>query len=314
MILILSDTSDVTTYHVARWLEYLGKEVCIITDEDRVEVVTITHDDLVLKLDDQTIDLKNISAYWYRRGDIVLATEPALLNYPTDVRSELKKETASIIGIIYRRLAGCRCLGTIWNADVNRVLTMDMAKEEGLTIPDYCICSSKTTLTAFREKHTQIVTKPVWNGLSCFEDNILYTNHTHLFTDDDFAALPEIFYPSYFVSYVEKKYELRIFYLDGQCHTMAILSQNDEQTKIDFRHYNTQKPNRNLPYLLPKNVEAKIDQLMKRLRLKTGSIDMIVTNADEFIFLEVNPVGQFLNLSHTCNYNLEKNVASYLAG
>jgi glutathione synthase/RimK-type ligase-like ATP-grasp enzyme len=94
---------------------------------------------------------------------------------------------------------------------------------------------------------------------------------------------------------------------------MAILSQNDEQTKIDFRHYNAQKPNRNVPYLLPEEISIKIDRLMKKLRLKTGSVDMIVTGADEFFFLEVNPVGQFLNVSHTCNYNLEKKVAAYLA-
>jgi D-alanine-D-alanine ligase-like ATP-grasp enzyme len=48
---------------------------------------------------------------------------------------------------------------------------------------------------------------------------------------------------------------------------------------------------------------------MQKLKLNTGSIDMIYTNDSKFIFLEVNPVGQFGMVSKPCNYNLEKKIA-----
>lgn len=93
--------------------------------------------------------------------------------------------------------------------------------------------------------------------------------------------------------------------------SMAILSQNDEQTQIDFRNYNNEKPNRNVPYNLPDEIKKKIILLMEKLKLNCGSIDIIVTPKNEYIFLEVNPIGQFGMVSNPCNYNLHKEIASF---
>lgn len=54
---------------------------------------------------------------------------------------------------------------------------------------------------------------------------------------------------------LEKKYELRIFYLNGKMYPMAIFSQKDNQTQLDFRNYNWEKPNRMEPCKL--NVDLK---------------------------------------------------------
>ena len=83
-------------------------------------------------------------------------------------------------------------------------------------------------------------------------------------------------------------------------------------TKIDFRNYNRKKPNRTPPYDLPNRIEKKIKSCMKALNLNSGSIDMIVTPNDDYIFLEVNPVGMFWQVSFPCNYNIEEQIAKYL--
>ena len=49
--------------------------------------------------------------------------------------------------------------------------------------------------------------------------------------------------------------------------------------------------------------------LMKQLQLESGSIDMVVTPNNEYVFLEVNPVGQFDYVSKLCNYFIEKEIA-----
>ena len=51
---------------------------------------------------------------------------------------------------------------------------------------------------------------------------------------------------------------------------------------------------------------------MKNLKLDTGSIDMIVTLDGEYVFLEINPIGQFGMVSYHCNYHLEKRIAEYI--
>lgn len=93
---------------------------------------------------------------------------------------------------------------------------------------------------------------------------------------------------------------------------MAIFSQEDQQTEVDFRNYNFEKPNRTVPFLLPIDLQEKLIQLMKNLHLKSGSIDMVLTEEGDYVFLEVNPVGQFGMVSSPCNYELSKLIAETL--
>ena len=90
----------------------------------------------------------------------------------------------------------------------------------------------------------------------------------------------------------------------------AIISQNDEQTKLIIESIIQIFPIE-MCYKLPNEIEEKADKLMKLLDLNCGSIDFI-KSGDKFYFLEINPTGQFLGLSITCNYNLDKEIASYL--
>jgi glutathione synthase/RimK-type ligase-like ATP-grasp enzyme len=50
---------------------------------------------------------------------------------------------------------------------------------------------------------------------------------------------------------------------------------------------------------------------MQALDLNSGSLDFIKA-ADQFYFLEINAIGQFLGLSDACNYGLEREIAAHL--
>ena len=51
---------------------------------------------------------------------------------------------------------------------------------------------------------------------------------------------------------------------------------------------------------------------MDLLNLDNGSIDIILTPDKEYVFLEVNAVGQFGMVSVPCNYFLEEKFADFL--
>ena len=85
-----------------------------------------------------------------------------------------------------------------------------------------------------------------------------------------------------------------------------------KKTNIDFRNYDTENPNRTVPYKLSNKMNEKIDNLMKLLGLNTGSIDILVDKNLNHYFLEVNPVGQFGMVSYPCNYNLEEKISNFL--
>ncbi len=48
---------------------------------------------------------------------------------------------------------------------------------------------------------------------------------------------------------------------------------------------------------------------MNRLNLGSGSIDLLYSNSNEFVLLEINPMGQFSFYSYICNYYVEKIIA-----
>jgi glutathione synthase/RimK-type ligase-like ATP-grasp enzyme len=107
-------------------------------------------------------------------------------------------------------------------------------------------------------------------------------------------------------------YELRIFFLGEKYFPMAIFSQGNRNTEVDYRHYDEKKENRAVPYVLPNDLENKLKRLMMKIGLNSGSIDIIVDDNYDYIFLEVNPVGQFEWLSANCNYFIEREIAKYI--
>lgn len=71
--------------------------------------------------------------------------------------------------------------------------------------------------------------------------------------------------------------ELRVFYVLGEFYSMAIFSQENENTSIDFRNYDYDNPTNNAPYSLP---APSKDKLIKLLNLRTGSIDLILDHSN----------------------------------
>jgi glutathione synthase/RimK-type ligase-like ATP-grasp enzyme len=76
---------------------------------------------------------------------------------------------------------------------------------------------------------------------------------------------------------------------------VEIHSQGDPRGRIDFRLALAENPSA-LPHVvheLPARVSEQVLALVRALNLVTCAIDMVVTPAGDYVFLEVNPSGQF---------------------
>lgn len=196
----------------------------------------------------------------------------------------------------------------------NKIYDLFLAQKVGLNIPDSIITNIKKDVLYFLDKHKQVITKSITIYPRLFyEDKVYSSNKTIIVSQEHIDNLHETFAISLFQEYTEKKIEIRIFYFDNTFFSMAIFSQNDPQTQIDFRNYNYEKPNRNIPFKLPKKIESKLKKFIKLKKISSCSIDLIVTPENEFVFLEVNPQGQFEWISYYCNYHIEKKIANHLS-
>jgi glutathione synthase/RimK-type ligase-like ATP-grasp enzyme len=136
----------------------------------------------------------------------------------------------------------------------------------------------------------------------------MYTSEARI----DTKEVEEFFFPTLFQEMIDKDVEIRTFVIEKKIYSMAIFSQLDRQTQVDFRRYNHNKMNRMVPFKLPTNLEVKIINFMQSINLNTGSIDFIKGKDGNYYFLEINPTGQYGFLSAMCNYNLDEVIARQL--
>ncbi len=315
MILILSDERDSSTNRVIDWIWQKKEPFSILRDSSlKLCKAEIGENGVNLYLNDTNVN--EFKSYWYRRGAIRTHSmlSPVLEKENREIEkirqsSHLDIERLQNYFDLRLKSGDVNALGSFLNNKVNKMENLCIAKEVGLNIPKTLITNSKKDLLDYFGDREFIV-KPIGEArVYNDEESEVYT-YTSLV---DKESLEEQFHVSLFQEKIEKKYEIRVFVLGDTCYSMAILSQRNESTAVDFRNYDNKTPNRNVPYQLPTEIENGVLNFMKKADLKSGSVDLMVTPDNKYVFLEVNPVGQFGMVSRPCNYNLEKKIADYLA-
>lgn len=320
-ILIITTENDPSTDEVMNWLRRSNTKVLRINESPALSVEAIDIFEgtgISLLSAGQYIRLDEINSFWHRRGNFTIdfpKIEPAEdFPFGRELQQNLREELRKTGELIHYKLRQKKHLGNYFQTNINKLIVLEKAASLGISIPPTLITTRKSQLTAFRQKHREIICKAISESVMFSEPGIgCVYNYTYVLTEEALDKLETNFALSLFQKKVDKKLELRIFYLNGEFYPMAIFSQSDSQTLIDFRKYNWEKPNRTVPFNLPTPVKDKLHALMTALQLNTGSIDMALTKEDDFVFFEVNPVGQFGMTSYPCNYYIEKKIAKFLS-
>jgi ATP-GRASP peptide maturase of grasp-with-spasm system len=333
-ILILGEYSEKIVDEIIHWIiYYTGLKIIRLNVEDKIEVLDISISNteftrFKLKINsDITIDSNDIFAYYYRRGYLRFynvnirqdLTDNDEMAFVDAVTTYYKEEGEHIINFIYYMLDNCliKSLNSYTDNASNKLINLEIAKKFKFKIPDTIISNSIDEICRFVQKYRKVVTKPIRYPNFRYvigDDIIAYSQPTNIFTIENLNLLIEKnknFQPTQFQEYIEKDFEVRVYYMSGKCYSMAIFSQGNEKTRVDFRNYEGKNPNRFVPYQLPKEVEEKIFQLMQFLDYDSGSLDLIYSNS-EYTFLEINTVGIFQWVSKYCNYYIEKEISCYL--
>ncbi|WP_435262903.1 grasp-with-spasm system ATP-grasp peptide maturase [Tenacibaculum sp. nBUS_03] len=318
MVLINSTDEDYSTDEVIRWLYRFETE--FIRLNGSVEITNIRYSNGTIKFNvdnDKEISLEEIKAYWYRRGNFqsginVLSSNNKM--FDSQLEDFLIKENNALLDFLLDHLKNeIPCIGdSKLCIDVNKNANLIAATKEGLLIPDFLLTSKKSEVLDFLNEQSRIITKSINVVFNYSNEDYWYPSYTNEVTLNDLEKFPDNFQVSLFQKRLDKKYDIRSFYLDEKIYSMAIFSQNDEQTETDFRKYIYDKPNRSVPFKLPNAIEEKVIRLMKKLKYESGSIDFVYTKDAKFYFLEINPIGQFGMTSYPCNYQLEKKIAEHL--
>lgn len=326
-VLIYSSPSDYSTNCVMDWVDFLGGDVVRLNGDDLfkedlyyIQKLSLLDENISLHIDSKKINFSNIYSVWFRKDRNYKLKESVSTIKDKYLRSEVIGHLASE----YRRAKDSvilafrekKQLGSQILSSTSKMKQLFKAKKVGLDVPDTILTNKKREVELFLSIHDNIITKPIGQGAFFVkEDNGVqkeFCMYTESINKSYLEEMSDSFFPSLFQERLDKELEIRVFYLDGECYSMAIFSQLDEQTDVDFRMYNKKKKNRCVPYKLSHGLEDRIRDLMMSLDLKTGSLDFVKTKDGRTVFLEVNPWGQYGMTSKPCNYNLDEKIAKFL--
>ena len=315
IILILSIEDDPSTTKVLRWLHYLDKSVRVVRlhPEDLAGAsfaLTDIHSPLIIQTKGIELCTSDIAVVWTRKWNNIPNADKYfrnnnLLKVKYDIIQNLKDEFSAFFRFFLYKISDNN--NVCWidaprTVVSNKLQQLLVAQKLGLIIPETYIG------TSYKEGLPEkLISKHISDCFSLYMNKKIYTSYTCRAK----LSPKEEFFVSMFQSEIPKKIELRILYVGGQCYGLAIFSQMNSKTRLDYRNYDYDCPVREEVYEIPVELETKISKLMCELDLQIGVLDFILSPEGEYIFLEVNPCGQYDNFN-LCNIFPDRVIAQYL--
>lgn len=247
----------------------------------------------ILRTGREIVDLSRVSAVWYRRPDPPAAHEEIA---DARLRGYVEGECRGFIHDVWHAL---RCLWVPAPPAVDQVAhlkaaQLEMAGRLGFELPPTLITTSPADFLAFHREHNGNVVSKLAGGAFFQSLSTTFTRYTEVVSRRDVGYVHTLRYcPAIFQAYVPKRIELRITVVGRRVFAAEIHSQASNRTRHDWRRYDMPETP-HMPHELPPEVELRCLQLVERLGLSYGAIDMVVTPDGRYVFLEINPNGQYL--------------------
>lgn len=256
--------------------------------------------------DQGSLNTRDINAVWFRK-----IWHP-IINTPMEDKylQASVKESIAIRTALFQSLDHLPWLDPIpaVTKASDKFLQLRVAREAGLSIPRSIMSNDPEEVRAFFQSLPgEMIGKlhtPLSFGMDA-EDFFMYTSKIGSDDLDDLDLLRIC--PMIFQEAIPKAYELRVAYVDGQCFAGKIQTQN----VMDWRLTDPEEVGWE-PYDFPQAQQLLLQKLMQALNLSFGAIDFIVQPDGQYIFLEVNPVGEWGMLEKELGLPISKAIAKGL--
>jgi hypothetical protein len=324
MILIISDATDTQVPFVAHHLAMRGAEYVQLNVSDMPQAVvhTSTWNGRVaaqrLRTQGRDIDCGRIGSVWYRKPEppkISEGIDPAQREYAFD-------ETKNDLEGLYLHLRDRFWMSSIDRIRIasNKPLQLSVATDLGFQVPDTIVTNSPEEARAFFDSHDRNVVYKTMSSGTLYSQTTRWgpkTIHGRVFTtpieadgNPDFQSVTAC--PCLFQEYVPKRFELRVTVVRDDVFAIEIHSQQRLETRHDWRRDAdgslTQRVHR-----LPPDIADKCRGLVQALGLTFGAIDLVYTPAGDYVFLEINPNGQYGWVEDVTGLPISATIADALA-
>jgi glutathione synthase/RimK-type ligase-like ATP-grasp enzyme len=312
-ILLITNKGDITTDFVVKQLTLNNANFYRLNTEDLLHKVSLSFNfsknefaiyDNRLNL---KIDLLKIKSVYYRRPLLPNLKEN---NLSKGEENFIISEISNCLEGLYKILKNAFWISPVFSIREaeSKIYQLQIAKELGFNIPPSLITNKSNIAIKFINEFESVI-KPIKTGFIEDEgkEKVIFTT---LFQDT--SKLERIqSCPTYFQKFINKVADVRVTVIGNKVFPALILSQEYNETKIDWRK--AEKIKLNYERIeLPQYITDLCIKLTKKLGLNFGAIDFVKDDADDYIFLEINPNGQWAWIEKQLNYNLSHEISNLL--
>lgn len=316
-VLIIGQIPDPHISSVARILTRLGAKVLVFDRLQPQESVRLNYQlgpdgcKGFLHVGGESCNLAEVHAVWWRVKAFTLAEMSGLS--PSPAASFGQREWRSALDSIEFFTSQARWVNPRL-ADLrarDKPTQLLVAHELGLTIPQTLISNDSSSVANFIEAGGD---EHIYKVLTWYfepPDRMIFTSIVEadrVSSDPHAVSLA----PGIFQVRVPKVYEVRATVVGDEIFTVRIDSQAHDDTRLDWRRNQDSLSYTQLE--LPDDIRRLLLAMNDRLGLFFAAYDLIVTPSDQYVFLEVNPLGQWLWLENATGVPISQALAEFLFG
>jgi glutathione synthase/RimK-type ligase-like ATP-grasp enzyme len=200
---------------------------------------------------------------------------------------------------------------SIWLAEF-KPYQLEVAAGIGIPIPRTIVTNDPVSIRRAFGEFAGMIVKPTRTGyfVSNGVEQSIYTSQVLKEYLEELESAR--FSPAIYQELIPKRHDIRVTIVGTDIFAAAIDSQADLTANIDWRR--TDDPAlTHFRHELPQALKELLLRFMGQLQLTFGAIDLVQKPNGEYIFLEVNPSGQWLWIDDQLDLGISEHVAAWLA-
>lgn len=318
MILIITNQQDITSDMVILRLRERGDNYLRINTEDFPTCFglswSLVDDSWQAEVSSQQrlVDLNTISAVWYRRP---LKSKPTNSIESLAARMFAQQESDALLQNIWLTL-DCLWISspTAIRKAEHKLYQLRLASSIGFEVPMSLVTTDPTRAREFCRQVQDVIAKPIDRGYvgdPSGNDVLIYTSRLRV---EDLGRLDAVrFSPTFFQACVPRRCDLRVTVVGQRVFATEIYLPKDAKDEVDWRRQEIDQL-RHVAHILPALLERRILSFVQQLGLQFAALDFIVTPDDRYVFLEVNPNGQWAWIEQLIDTPISSALVDLLSG
>ena len=318
MILIITNERDITSDMVILRLQEQGDSYLRVNTEDfptRLGISWALADGHVqgeFSSQRGLVDLHTISAVWYRRP---LKSKPTNSIESSAARMFAQQESDALLQNIWLTLD---CLWVSSPMAIrkteHKLYQLRLASSMGFEVPKSLVTTDPARAREFCRQVQDVIAKPIDRGYvddPSGDDVLIYTNRLRA---KDLARLDTVrFSPTFFQACIPRRCDLRVTVVGRSVFATEIHLPKDAMGEVDWRRQEVDRL-RHAAHTLSPVLEHRILSFVRQFGLQFAALDFIVTPDDRYVFLEINPNGQWAWIEQLIDTPISSAIVDLLNG